>query len=71
MERVQKKMEGWEKSYISLGGCITLIKAAISNVLVYYMSLFKMLRKVVMRLEKCQRDFVWEGGRKKKDHFVK
>jgi len=26
---------------------------------------------VVKRLEKCQRDFLWDGGLSKKDHLVK
>lgn len=27
-------------------------------------------RKVRLALEKCQRDFLWEGGREKNDHLV-
>lgn len=40
LERVQKKLICWKKSYVFLGERITLIKAAMSNVPVYYMSLF-------------------------------
>lgn len=71
VERVNRRLAGWKKSYISLGGRITLIKAVLSNVPVYYMSLFKMPIKVSWELKKCQRDFLWEGGRGKKDHLVK
>lgn len=66
VERVNKKLTCWKQSYISLGGRITLIKAALSNIPVYYMSLFKMPIKVVNLIERCQRDFMWEGGRDKK-----
>lgn len=55
---VSKKLACWKRSYISLGGRITLIKAALSNILVYYMSLFKMSSKVFLTIEKCQRDFL-------------
>lgn len=37
-EKVNKKLSSWKKSYISLGGRITLIKAALSNLPVYYVS---------------------------------
>lgn len=40
-----------------------------ANILVYYMFLFKMPGKIVKVLEK-KKDFLWEGGRKKKMHLV-
>lgn len=46
VEKVSKKLVCWKKSYISLGGKITLIKASLSNIPVYYISLFKMPFKV-------------------------
>lgn len=59
-ERVDKKLACLKKSYISLGGKITLIKSALTNLLVFYMSFFRMSAKVVRVLEKCQRDFLWK-----------
>lgn len=58
VERVHKMLVGWKKSCISLGDCLTLIKATLFNVPVYYMSLFKMPKKIQKELEKCQRDFL-------------
>lgn len=52
------------------GDIFTLIKATLSNVLVYYMSIFKMPRKVQLALERCQRDFLWASGLENKDHLV-
>jgi len=42
-----------------------------SNVPVYYMSLFRMSRKVSLGLKKCQQDFLWDESKEKKDHLVK
>lgn len=53
IERIQKKLARWKKSYISLGGRITFINVVMSNVPIYYMSIFKMLAKVIHVLEKC------------------
>lgn len=70
IERIQGKLECWKKSYISMGGRITLIKATLSNLPVYYMSLFKMPLKIISQVKKYQRDFLWKGGFDKKDHLV-
>lgn len=53
-----------------MGGRITFIKAALSKIPIYYMSLFKMPAKITFRVERFQRDFLWEEGLKKKDHLV-
>lgn len=71
VEKVSKKLVRWSRSYISLGGRITLIKAAFSNIHVYYMSLYKMSCKVVRDLERYQRDSLKKGGSQKKDQLVK
>lgn len=71
VKRIHKKLAGWKKSYISLGGRLTLIKATLSNVFVYYMSFFKVPRKIQQDLDKCQRDFLWLGAFDKKDYLVK
>ncbi|XP_077223464.1 uncharacterized protein LOC143857077 [Tasmannia lanceolata] len=52
----------WKRKYISFGGRITLVKAALANMPVYYMSLFKIPAKVALRIEKLQRVFIWDGG---------
>lgn len=70
IERIQNKLDSWKRDYISLGGRITLIKAALSNLPVYYMSLFKILAKISLKVEKLQRDFLWKWGLNKKDHLV-
>lgn len=54
-----------------MGEKITLIKAALTNVLVYYMSIFNMLVKVADKIEKLQRSFLWEGSEDEKDHLIK
>ena len=44
------------------GGRITLIRSTLSNLPIYFMSIFQLHRAVRMRLEKIQRDFLWGGG---------
>ena len=49
-----------------------LIRSTLSNMPIYFMSLLRILRKVKMRLEKIQREFLWGGGAlERKIHLVK
>ena len=57
-ERFQKRLAMWKRQYISKGGRLTLIRSNISSLPVYFMSLFFLPRKVRLRLEKIQRDFL-------------
>ena len=71
-ERFRKRLANWKRQYISKGGRLTLIRSCLSNLPTYVMSLFRLPRRVKIRLEKIQRDFLWGGGNlERKIHFVK
>ena len=61
-ERVRRRLALWKQQYNSKGGRITLIKSTMANMPLYQMSLFRMPKTVARRLEKLQKDFLWEGG---------
>ena len=46
---------------------ITLIKATLNNLPLYYLSIFLVPKAVAMEIEKIQRNFLWgeEAGRRK------
>ena len=71
-ERMRKKLARWKSQYISKGGRITLIRSTLASMPIYYMSMLSMPRKVRLRLEQIQRDFLW-GGRalEQKPHLVR
>ncbi|GFS46003.1 hypothetical protein Acr_00g0099500 [Actinidia rufa] len=55
VDRFKKKLALWKRNRISIGGRISLIKSALSNLAIYFMSLFKMPITVAQELEKIQR----------------
>ncbi|RVW34286.1 putative ribonuclease H protein [Vitis vinifera] len=61
-ERFRRRLAMWRRQYISKGGRLTLIRSTMSSMPIYLMSLFHLPRKVRLRLEKIQRDFLWGGG---------
>ena len=71
-ERFRKRLAMWKRQYISKGERITLIRNTLSNLPIYFMSIFQLPRAVRMRLEKIQRDFLWGGGAlEQKPHLVR
>jgi len=71
IERMENRLTGWKRLSLSKGGRLTLINSTLSNLLTYFLYLFPILVGVTNRLEKLQRDFLWEGIRDEfKFHLV-
>jgi hypothetical protein len=71
IEKMEAKLAGWKRMYLSKGGRLTLIKSTLSNIPTYYLSLFQVPVRVAKRLEKIQEDFLWGGvGDEFKFHLV-
>ena len=48
-----------------------LIRSTLASLPIYFMSLFPILRSVRMRIERIQRNFLWEGGAlERRPHLV-
>ena len=57
--------------YLSKGGKVTLIKSLLSSLPTYFLFLLPLPGKVAKRIEKLQRDFLWNGiGGEPKIHLV-
>uniref|UniRef100_A0A2N9EU94 Reverse transcriptase zinc-binding domain-containing protein n=1 Tax=Fagus sylvatica TaxID=28930 RepID=A0A2N9EU94_FAGSY len=71
IERMEKRLAGWKRLYISKGGKVTLIKSTLSSLPTYFLSFFPIPTGVAHRLERIQRQFLWNGmGEEIKFHLV-
>jgi hypothetical protein len=71
LEKMERKLSGWQYMYLSKGGRVTLIKSTLSSLPTYYLSLFPILKSVALRIDKIQKDFLWGRlGEGKKFHLV-
>ena len=59
LERMEKKLTGWKRLYLSKGGRLTSLKSTLSSLLTYYLSLFTVPKAVAIKLERIQRNFWW------------
>lgn len=72
IERVDRKLEGWNYSHISKGGRLTLVQSVLSSLPTYYLSIFKPPAHVSKILERKMRNFLWEGmGEKGFSHLIR
>ncbi|KAG2411395.1 hypothetical protein I3760_Q000600 [Carya illinoinensis] len=72
IEKIERRLAGWKRLYLSKGGRITLIKSTLSNLPTYFLSLFPIPASVAVRIEKLQRDFLWGALEEEfKFHLVK
>ncbi|OWM91409.1 hypothetical protein CDL15_Pgr017327 [Punica granatum] len=62
IDRMERKLAGWKKMHLSKGARLTLIKASLSSLPTYFMSPFVIPKSVADRIEKIQRDFLWDSG---------
>ena len=71
IEKMERRLAGWKRLYLSKGGKVSLIKSTLSNLPAYFLSLFPIPVGVTHRFEKLQRDFLWSGlGTEFKFHLV-
>jgi hypothetical protein len=71
IEKIERRLAGWKRMYLSKGAQLTLINSTLSNIPIYYLSLFPIPVKVANRLDKIQKDFLWGGiGDESKFHLV-
>ncbi|XP_059650449.1 uncharacterized protein LOC132296254 [Cornus florida] len=59
IERVERRLAGWKKQYLSKGGKVTLVKSTLSSLPTYFLSLFRIPASIVGRIEMLQRNFLW------------
>ena len=71
LEKMERRLAGWKRLYLSKGGRLTLIKSTFSSLSTYFLSLFPIPSSVAKRIEQIQRDFLWGGlGEEFKYHLV-
>ena len=71
IEKIERRLVGWQKMYLSKGGHLTLLKSTLSSLPTYYLSLFPIPVSVAKRIECIQRNFLWGGmGEDPKLHLV-
>lgn len=70
IERCKRRLATLKANYLSFGGRITLFTAILSNLPIYYLSIFKIPKKIAQELETLQKQFSKENANFK-HHLIK
>lgn len=62
LEKIRRKLASWKGMWLSLGGRITLIKSSLAKLPLYFMSMFLILKGIIEKIIKIQRNFLWSGS---------
>ena len=63
VERVQNRLATWKAVGLAKVGRLVLIKVVPNSMPVYFLSLFRIPKAVINRIEQIQRRFLWVGNR--------
>ena len=66
IEKVERKLALWKAKVLSRAGRLVLIKAVLNTLPLYFLSIFKISKKVARRIVQLQRNFFWSIDDKKK-----
>lgn len=70
LDRCIKRLAMSKAHYLFFGGRMTLVKATLSNLPIYYLSLFKIPKGVATDIENLQNKFLWRGQQDSKPHLI-
>ena len=66
IERIQNRLSSWKPSCLSRAGKLTLIRAVLNSLPVYYLSIFRMPKKVAAEINRIQTRFLWSSKKEGK-----
>ncbi|XP_058759392.1 uncharacterized protein LOC131632671 [Vicia villosa] len=64
--KVRRRLASWKGRYLSFGGRLTLIKAVLSSLAIFYLSFYKAPKKVIKEINCIQSNFLWGGTEDKR-----
>lgn len=66
IDRFNAKLSSWKSNLLSVGGLLTLIKAVLGSLGIYFLSIFKAPETILKTLESIRASFFWGGSRDSK-----
>lgn len=62
VESSQKRLATLKRDNLSIGGRISLIKATVTNLPIYFLSIFKIPSWQAEKIKELQKNFLWDRG---------
>lgn len=62
LEKISNKLASWKHKQFSLGRRVYLLNSMLTSLSLFYLSLFKIPRKMVNKIVRLQIIFLWRGN---------
>ena len=62
LRNISCRLASWKGRFLYIGGCLCLIKSVLSNLPIYYLSMFPMPVTVASKIDQKLRSFLWSGN---------
>ena len=59
IDKIEKRLQGWKGSLLSLGGRVTLLNSVLSAIPLYWLSIYRLPAKIRHKIDKIRRKFLW------------
>ncbi|KAE8690230.1 hypothetical protein F3Y22_tig00110904pilonHSYRG00039 [Hibiscus syriacus] len=69
IDKVQSRLDGWKGKLLSFARRLTLAKSVLSNLPIFYTSLFKLPATIASKLNKMVASFIWGANDKSAIHW--
>ena len=66
LDKLRYRLNSWENKYVSLSRRILLLNLVLNSIPIFYLSFFKILPKVLKKIVRIEREFLWGGPGGKK-----
>lgn len=65
-DSIKARLNSWKSRQLSIGGRVTLIKSELASLPLYLFSFYRAPKKVIEKITKQQRRFLWVGDEETK-----
>ena len=62
IKKCERALTKWKQRHLSFGGRVTHIQSILNSIPIYFLSFFRIPKKVEDKLVSLQRRFLWGGG---------
>lgn len=62
IEAVHHRLASWQSAFLSYGGQMTLVKAVLTALPLYYMQVISIPKRVLKYIDRARRQFLWRGN---------
>jgi len=65
--KIKKRLSNWKGKHMFLASRVNLINLVLLLMPLFYMSIFKILQKIMKEIIRIQRDFIWDSRHDRKN----